>query len=145
MKSTESREEFEKFVTEAGAVVAEFKPIDAVRLFLDFYQQERAEDCLLESEGDMLLCQWSIQGQFFVFNLTRQFVPALAPVQHKSQLSLTCSVSPTPALEALKPGAKWCGSPDDLPAFEYFIGKCPAFLAIGKLKPDNVTLTYAMV
>ena len=145
MKPTESREEFEKFVTEAGAVVAEFKSIDAVRLFLDFYQQERAENCPLESDGDMLLCQWAIQGQFFVFHLTRQFVATLANGQHKSQLSLTCSISPTPALAAIKPGSKWCGSTDELPAFEYFIGKSAAFLAIGKLKPDNVALTYGMV
>jgi len=151
MKPNEAKEEFEKFVAEAGAVVSEFKPIDAVRLMLDFYQLERAEGCDLQADGDMLRFQWGVhqwgqQGRFFEFNLTRQFIDADAQEDENiRQLSLTCYFLPTPVLEALKPGSKWCASPDELAGFEYFVVKSPAFLAVGKLPPENVALTYGAV
>ena len=143
MKPSEAKEEFENFVSDASAVVSEFKPIDAVRLMLDFYQQERAEGCDLQSDGDMLLFQWGLTGDYFDFSLTRQFVDSESEdVDHPTQLSLTCHFAPSPALKAIKPGSKWCASPDELAGFEYFIGKSPAFLAVGKLRPENVALTY---
>ena len=151
MKPKEAKEEFERFVTEAGAVVSEFKPIDAVRLMLDFYQQERAEGCDVQGDGDMLLFQWGVQewgrqGRFFEFNLTRQLLDSEGEDgENQTQLSLTCHFAPTPALEALKPGSKWCASPDELAGFEYFVVKSAAFQAVGKLPPENVALTYGVV
>ena len=148
MKPNEAKEEFEKFVAEAGAVVSEFKPIDGVRLMLDFYQQERVEGCDLQADGDMLLYQWGVhewsqQGPLFEFNLTRQLVDNEGENgENQTQLSLTCYFTPTPALTAIKPGSKWCATPDELAGFEYFIVKSTAFLAVGKLRPENVALTF---
>jgi len=151
MNPKEAKAEFETFVAEAGAVVSEFKPIDAVRLMLDFYEQERAEGCEVQADGDMLLFQWGVhewgqQGEFFEFNLTRQFVDHEGQDgENQTQLSLTCCYPPSPALAAIKPGSKWCASPDELAGFEYFIVKSPAFLAVGKLPPENVALTFGEV
>jgi hypothetical protein len=151
MKPKEAKEEFERFVAEAGAVVSEFKPIDAVRLMLDFYQQERAEGCDLQADGDMLLFQWGVhewgkQGRWFEFNLTRQLMDdEEQEEENTAQLSLTCYFPPTPALNSIKPGSKWCGMPDELAGFEYFVVKSPAFLAVGKLDPENVALTFGPV
>jgi hypothetical protein len=147
MKPADAKEVFEHYVAEAGMTVSEFKPIDAIRLMLDFYREQRAEGCDLQADGDMLLFQWGIhewghQGRWFEFNLTRQLLDEeLDAGDHQTQLSLTCHFVPTPALEAIKPGSKWCAIPDELAAFEYFIGKSPAFQAVGKLRPDNVSLT----
>jgi hypothetical protein len=151
MKPTEAKEEFERFVAETGASVSEFKPIDAIRLMLDFYQQERAEGCDLPADGDMLLFQWGTndvghQGRFFEFSLARQFIDNDADEEENTtQLSLTCYFTPTPELEALKSGSKWCASPDELAGFEYFIGRTPAYKAVGKSRPENVALTYGPV
>jgi len=131
MKPTEAKEEFERFVAEAGATVSEFKPIDAIRLMLDFYQQERAEGCDLPADGDMLLFQWGTND--------------VDEEENTTQLSLTCYFPPTPELEALKSGSKWCASPDELAGFEYFIGRTPAYKAVGKSRPENVALTYGPV
>lgn len=146
MNPMQARQEFEKFVTEAGAFVSDFKPIDAVRLMLDFYQQERAAGCSLKSDGDMLLFQWGMAGRFFKFNLTRQFVDAeTEDSDHQIQLSLSCHFTPTPDLKTIKPVSKWCARPEELGSFEYFISKCPAFQVIGKLRPENVALTCEAV
>jgi hypothetical protein len=151
MKPKEAKEEFERFVAEAGSTVSEFKPIDAIRLMLDFYLQERAEGCDLKADEDMLLLQWGTyewgkQGRFFEFSLARQFVDSEdEDDEGTTQLSLTCYFPPTPELEALKTGSKWCASPDELAGFEYFIGKTPAFKALGKSRPENVALTYGPV
>jgi len=151
MKPKEAKEAFETFVAEAGAVVSEFKPIDAVRLMLDFYQQERVEGCDLQADGDMLLFQWGIQewgrpGEYFEFKLIRQLVDNEGQDgEEQTQLSLTCCFPPSPALSAMKPGSKWCAIPDELAGFEYFIVKSPAFQAVGKLHPENIALTFGDV
>lgn len=147
----EAKDEFEHFVAEAGTEVSVFKPIDAIRLMLDFYREVRAEGCEQDADGDMLLYQWGThelgrQGRFFEFNITRQFVNEEAEDgENTTQLSLTCYFQPTPELEALKTGSKWCATPDELAGFEYYIGKTPAYKAVGKLAPENVALTYAAV
>ncbi len=151
MKPTEAKEDFEHFVEESGATVSEFKPIDAIRLMLDFYQQERAEGCDLQADEDMLLFQWGAfewgkQGRFFEFNLVRQFIDNDAEDgENTTQLSLTCYFTPTAELEALKTGSKWCSSPDELAGFEYFISKTPAYKAVGRLRPENIALTCGPV
>jgi len=151
MKPVEAKEVFEQFVAEAGAVVSEFKPIDAVRLMLDFYQQERVEGCDLQADGDRLLFHWGThewghQSPCFDFNVSRQFVEGeSANGGSQSQLSLTCHFAATPELAALKTGTKWCALTDELAAFEHFIGKSPAFLAVGKLPPQNVSLTCGAI
>ncbi len=151
MKPREAKEEFERFVEEAGTAVAVFKPVDAVRLMLDYYREVRAEDCEVDADGDMLLFQWGThewgkQGRYFEFNLTRQFNDeSEEDGEGLTQLSLTCYFPPTPELEALKTGAKWCASPDELAGFEYYIGKIPAYKAVAKLMPEHVALTYGAV
>jgi hypothetical protein len=151
MKPGEAKAEFERFVAESGAVVSEFKPIDAIRLMLDFYLQERAEGCDVKADEDMLLFQWGThewgkQGRFFEFSLARQLTDNEAEEgEQTTLLSLTCYFPPTAELEALKTGSKWCASPDELAGFEYYIGNTPAYKAVGKLRPENVALTCGPV
>jgi len=151
MKPADAREEFEQFVTEAGLRVSDLKPLDAIRLMLDFYREVRVGGCHLQSDGDMLLFQWGIfesdrQGRFFEFILARQFTDEEAEAgESTTQLSLTCYFPPTPELQALKTGSKWCSCPDELAGFEYFIGKTPAFQAVGKVAPEQISLTYGPV
>ena len=148
MKPLEAREEFEQLVADAGLPVSELKPIDAIRLMLDFYREARADGCDLQADGDTLMFQWGIfeagkAGRYFDFNLTRQFVDDEAGQDEQTtQLSLTCHFTPTAELEALKTGSKWCASPDELAGFEYFIGRTAAFRVVGKLTPVQVSLTY---
>jgi hypothetical protein len=114
---------------------------------LDFYREVRVEGCHLQADGDMLLFQWGIfesgrQERFFEFILARQFTDEEAEAgESTTQLSLTCYFPATPELQALKTGSKWCSCPDELAGFEYFIGKTPAFLAVGKAAPAQVSLT----
>jgi hypothetical protein len=134
-------------VAEGGATVSEFKPIDAVRLMLDFYEQERVEGCHLHTHGDRLLFQWGTRdcgpaGRHFEFTLIRQLVDREAgDGEHSTQLALTCYFPPTAELAALKAGSQGCDSPDQLAGFEFFIGKTPACKAVGKLRPERVALT----
>ena len=147
MKAGEVKGEFERFVAEGGAAVSEFKPIDAVRLMLDFYEQERVEGCHLHTNGDRLLFQWGTHdrdqsGHHFEFTLIRQLVDSEAgESEHASHLALTCYFPPTAELTALKAGSQGCASPDQLAGFEFFIGKNPAYKAVGKLRPEKVVLT----
>jgi len=146
MKSREAKVEFEKFVAETGAVVAEFKPIDAVRLMLDFYLQERVEGLGLATSDDRLQFRWGVHeygntDRIFEFILTRQVLADDGPENDNYiHLSLTCGFTPTLVLEAIRPGSKCCASPDELADFEYFVVKSPAFLAVGKLRPVKVAL-----
>ena len=91
---------------------------------LAFYRDVRAEGCDLARDGDMLLYQWGTydwgHGKHFELDVTRQFTLAGYEDEAISQLSLTFLFLPSPTLEALPAGNRWCHSleeRDDLHAF----------------------------
>jgi len=113
---------------------------------LDFYNDERADDCRIEDDGDMLLFQWGThdwgQGRWFDLNITRQFIPAGRDDDEIFQLSVTAKYSPTADLDGLGSGSKWCGSLDDFPQFDEFVSASDALKRLTGKSCDKVDLTY---
>lgn len=123
---------------------------EGINSMIDFYQTERAEDCDLESDGDMLLFQWGTydfgNGELFQIDITRQFITAPECEDDDiSQLSLTFFFNPTPYFHDLGPGNEWCGSPEELSLFQMKISNCPAYKASVALEPNTVTLSIGGV
>ena len=105
-----------------------------IACMLDFYRDERASDCQLEDDGDMLLYQWGTydwgEGRWFDLNITRQFIPEDDEDEGMFQLSVTAKYSPTPELEALGSGSRWCGSRDGLSEFTDYVKGSEAFKSL---------------
>ena len=78
MHPSESVSKLQELSTAAGTPVASMGAREAVDRMLEFYRDVRAENCVTDEEGDMLLCQWGLYdwggGASFQFNLTRQFI-----------------------------------------------------------------------
>src|SRR5262245_54775822 len=72
--------------------LSSLSPAEGIMLMLGFYQDERADGCEIDEDGDMLLYQWGCydwgQGESFEFNITRQFIAATAEDEDIRQLSL---------------------------------------------------------
>jgi hypothetical protein len=123
MKSHQSKGRFEKFLSEQSKPAV---PGEIVSCMLDFYRDVRAADCQIGDGGDMLLYQWGTydwgEGRWFELNITRQFIPlGGGDEENIFQLSVTALYRPSPALDALESGNKWCGSPAELLDFETFV------------------------
>ncbi len=151
MKPKSAKQQFEKFIGNAGKATASLTPEQAVSLVLDFYKQVRAEDCPLDEDGDMLLYQWGIYadtggGESFHFDLTRQFILADSDSDDgMSQLSLTMYFKPSPELQAFEGSNEWCHSPDDLLQFREFIENSDAYRAVSQLKPKDVKIQFSRI
>ena len=128
-------------------------PTQGIRLMLDFYRDIRADGCELDADGDMLLFQWGTYDftgeRSFQFDITRQFTIAEPEDEDDdsamSQRSFTFHFAPSPQLDALKNGNRWCMSPDELEDFEPFITDSDAHLAIASARAAKVTLEYGGV
>ena len=150
MHPSESVSKLQELSTAAGTPVASMGAREAVDRMLEFYRDVRAENCVTDEEGDMLLCQWGLYdwggGASFQFNLTRQFIePGDEDNEGMSQLSLTLHYAPTDVLLALSNGDLWCESPAGLAEYEQSIRAGDAFLAVTPLKPVKVDLEWAPV
>jgi len=112
-----------------------------------FYRDVRPAGCEKELDGDMLLYQWGTydwgKGSYFNLDLTRQFIlEGTEDDEGIFQLSFTFLYAPSPALEALKDGNRWCRSPADLPEFQRYVTSSEAYrVALGQI-PTKVQLTY---
>jgi hypothetical protein len=119
-------------------------PADGIALMLAFYQDERADGCEIDEDGDMLLYQWGCydwgQGESFEFNITRQFMDAAGEDEEIRQLSLTFKFKPSDSLRKLADGNRWCHVPDEIREFRSFIESSAAYKAVAKAKPAAVTL-----
>jgi len=113
---------------------------------LDFYRQGRAEECLIDADGDMLLFQWGTydwgEGESFEFDITRQLTVGDGEDEDIFQLSLTFKFEPTAPLRQLGAGNRWCHSPEELEEFRKFIYGSPAFSAVRGEVPSDVDLEY---
>lgn len=105
MKSRQAKTQYLKRLEEAGLSLDELTAAVGIESMLAFYAEERADDCDLEEDGDMLLFQWGLfdwgKGEFLEINITRQFI---GDAEEPRQLSLTFQFDPACALKGLKDG-----------------------------------------
>jgi hypothetical protein len=112
-----------------------------------FYRDVRPAGCEKNLDGDMLLFQWGTydwgKGRYFNLDLTRQFVlEGTEGDEGIFQLAFTFLYAPSPALESLKDGNRWCHSPADLSEFQRHVTFSEAYrVALGQV-PAKVQLTY---
>jgi hypothetical protein len=146
MKPRAAKTRFLKRLEAAGVALNTLTPAAGVEAMLAFYNEERADRCDLDEDGDMLLFQWGINdwghGPAFEVNLTRQLIVADDEDDSPQQLSLTFRFDPTVAPKGLKDGNRWCESPDGLAAFRRFVSASKAFQAVGQLAPAGVELQF---
>lgn len=110
--------------------------IDVLRLestidaFFRFYEAERAEGCVLDADGDMLLFEWGTvdwgEGEHFELSLARQLI--FGEDDDKIwQLKLTYAFPPTDGFRALGDGNRWCAAPDALADFRAAVAGSDAY------------------
>ena len=116
----------------------------AVDAMFAFYAEQRADDVVIEEDGDMLLYEWGIYSfsgpESFQFDITRQFI--VTGEDEPYQLHLTLHFVPTDALRQIKNGNEWCHSPDELPAFRQSVESSAAFGTLADAKPSRLELYF---
>jgi len=151
MKCEETSTKFENRLRSRGLESSRLSPDVGFAEMFAFYRDARPDDCVpVDSDGDMLLYQWGTydwgQGKYFNLNLTRQFiVEGLEDDDAIFQLGLTFLYEPSPVLEALKQGNRWCHSPSELREFEQFVFSSSAYLTSLGLSPAKAKLLYENV
>ena len=129
MKSGDALQEFDRFLQTRGLSATNLTVNEGIDAMFDFYRSTRAEDCALESDGDMLLFQWGSydrgRDRQFELDITRQFVRDDGEDEDIWQLSLTFVIPPN----AITSGNRWCNKPDELDAFATFAISHPAVAA----------------
>ena len=111
-----------------------------------FFQSISPEGCE-DPDGDMLLFQWGTHdwgsGDHFELNITRQFIEQeFEDDDAISQLSLTFKFKPTPALQGLGSGNRWCDGLTEVEKDRAFVFSSAAFCAVADNKALAVELTY---
>jgi hypothetical protein len=112
-----------------------------------FYRDVRPVGCAEDPDCDMLLFQWGTydfgEGRYFNLNLTRQFIlDGAEDDEGIFQLGFTFLYTPSPALEALRDGNRWCRSPAELPEFQRYVTSSEAYRDAAGQVPAKVRLTY---
>lgn len=150
MNADQSRDEFVRSFTEAGLAIDQLTAPQAVDAMLGFYRNHRAEDCLVDADGDMLLYQWgqsNLDGEdCFELDLTRQFIRGEdADDKNIWQLSLTLKFSPIDKMRNFDSGNKWCPvpRPQAVDYFQRFIQESVAYQTVSNLQAIAVELNYS--
>ncbi len=138
---------FELALSDRGLKLEALTPAEGVSAMLDFYRSQRAEDCDVEEDGDMLLFQWGTydwgSGEHFELDITRQLAPDVGEFDFSaSQLSLTFLFEPSGALRALGEGNRWAYTPEDLSDFESFVRGSAALQAVASRTDGRVELDF---
>jgi hypothetical protein len=112
-----------------------------------FYRDVRPVGCDEDLDGDMLLFQWGTydlgEGRYFNLNLTRQFIlEGTEGDEGIFQLGFTFLYTPSPTLEVLRDGNRWCSSPAGLPEFQRYVTSSEAYRVAAGQVPAKVRLTY---
>ncbi len=149
MNANQAKQKFEILINNAVPSLIDLTVDRAVTLMLDFYRHERADDCELANDGDMLLYQWGTydwgEGKSFEFDLTRQFIVDDGTEDDDVwQLSLTFKFLPTNDLVSKDTGNRWCNNPDpaSINEFETFIRNSAAYEAALAEKRESICLEY---
>jgi hypothetical protein len=142
MKSSDALHEFERMLKARGRSIDSLSASDGVEAMLDFYRTIRADDCAIDTDGDMLLCQWGTydwgQGARFEFDITRQLFRDGADDDDIWQLSLTFVFPPN----EIASGDRWCSTPDELDDFAEFVRAHAAYVAACQSRPARVELDF---
>lgn len=112
-----------------------------------FYRDVRPAGCESGLDGDMLLFQWGTydwgKGRYFNLGLTRQFIlEGAGDDEGIFQLALTYLYVPSPALETLQDGYRWCRSAADLAEFQRYVTGSEAYRVARGQIAFKVQLTY---
>ena len=99
-----------------GRAIEHLGPTRAFEAMLAFYENERASECDLDADGDMLLFQWGTydwdgHGAHFEVGIARQFIASGAEDDEIWQLHVTFRAEPDDVTAALASGNRWCSSP----------------------------------
>jgi hypothetical protein len=144
MKVATAKKRLLQLIKPKAAQLSSLSPADGIALMLTFYQDERADGCEIDEDGDMLLYQWGCydwgQGESFDFNIIRQFMDAAGEDEEIRQLSLTFKFEPSDSLRKLADGNRWCSSPDGVGEFRSFIESSAAYKTVANAKPTEVAL-----
>ena len=126
--------------------VESLTPGEGIDLMLRFYADELADGLAGGDMGDMLLFQWGTydwgEGEFFDFDITRQFIFGDREDEEIFQLSLTFRFVPTEELKSLPEGNRWCQSRAALGDFRSFVLNSPPYVALSKKLASSVDLHY---
>ena len=152
MRANSSKAALESMLVHSGTDLQQLSVKDGFSMMLDFYRHQRAADCLIEADGDMLLFEWGAydwgSGEVFSMKLTRQLIDESdGEDEHIWQLSLAFRFPPTARLRNLGSGNQWCPCPDAqvVQAFVDFVHQSDAFQYTSLLQPAEVELTYQNV
>jgi hypothetical protein len=144
MKPRAAKSRFLKRLGTSGLALDSLTPAAGIEALLAFYEEDRAEGCPIDEDGDMLLFQWGTNdwgnGPTFEVNITRQLI-ASEDDEEPRQLSLTFRFKP-PIGARVREGNRWCESPDGIVEFRRFLRNSPALKALGKKAPDSVELRF---
>ncbi|HEY1188588.1 MAG TPA: hypothetical protein VGE74_13125 [Gemmata sp.] len=115
---------------------------------LVYYAEERADQCVLSRDGDMLLFQWGTydcgwgDGPMFDVSIVRQLKAADDSESEPRQLNLRFRYAPEAGAEAGAGASKWCASPAQLVELRRFVAGSPAMKAVGHSLPKQIQLWY---
>lgn len=138
---------FRAFLAAEGIDVARADSAVGVGAMIRFYAQERANDCDVTRDEDMLLFQWGSydwgQGEKFEIDVVRQVVlPDESDDEAIWQLHLTYRYPVTDGLRALGAGDRWCAAPSDLTDFERYVSALPLNAAVAARVDADVEILF---
>lgn len=149
MKPELAKIEFENYLKKLNLQTELLSIQSGFEAFFEFYKNVRADGCLLEFDGDMLLYQWGIydwgwgDGSHFDLNLTRQLIFGGEPEDDNIwQLSLSFLFEPNEELKKLGQGYRWGSSVEYLDAFREFIVNSDAYKVAANYLIGKVKLNY---
>jgi hypothetical protein len=133
---------FRAFLAAEGIDVARADSAVGAGAMIRFYALERADDCDVTRDEDMLLFQWGTydwgRGENFEIDVVRQVVlPDESDDDAIWQLHLTYRYPVSDRLRALGAGDRWCATPSDMKGFEKYLGALPLNSALaGRVDAD---------
>ena len=145
MKPRAAKSRFLQRLEAAGLSLDVLTPAAGAEAMLAYYAEERADGCVIEDDGDMLLFQWGTNdwgnGPAFEVSIVRQLIVAGDANEEPLQLDLRFRFEPSAEVEAGE-GNRWCESPDQLAVFRRFVAGSEALKAVGQRSPESVALRY---
>ncbi len=162
MRPDESADRLRDFARANGVDLKKCTPQAGIAQMLAFYREVAVEGCS-DEDGDMLLFQWGTydwgKGKAFELDITRQFIdmhPDYGDDDEDddgdddeqgqfSQLSLTFHFAPSPELDALDMGNRWCESQADLADFEAYVAGTAPMLSLGDKRAKRVVVDHELV
>jgi hypothetical protein len=144
-----SRQAFEQFLANRGAVVESLTVGAGARYMSAFYATMPADSVQAES-GDMLLFQYGTfdwgNGQHFEVDFTRQFIDSSSfDDDSTTQLHLTYRFHSSTGRNALGSGSEWCKAVSSVDSFNRYLQSHPVVSALRDAVPSEVELRYEQV